>query len=275
MLKLALALFALTQAEPEQAGLTDAWFASAGAGSADLWLALEGQPLAINSAATDDGALELTLERFACASREILPPAGRPVSRLNMAANGQGDCIIRLEGQWSAAQAFLGEGGILVSLDGVAFSPVPLSPVAGAARTATDTSVAASPATEGTPETAQGTASAPNAPATSPAVVTAAGGACEQSAARLDDTPWDLAAMSGHGDCLAASGRTADAETLYERVLAFEPGHYGAALGLARLRAAQGDTAAAAALFQTAADSARTDGEALAARSAAQSLEER
>lgn len=278
MLILALALFALTQAEPEQAGLTDAWLADAGEGSADLWLALEGQPLSINSAATDDGALELTLERFACASREVLPPAGRPVSRLNMAANGQGGCVIRLEGQWSAAQAFLGEGGILVSLDGVAFSPVPLSPVAGAgagaARTAPDTNVAA-PASEGTPETVQGTASAPNAPATSPAVVTAAGGACEQSAARLDDTPWDLAAMSGHGDCLAASGRSADAETLYERVLAFEPGHYGAALGLARLRAAQGDTAAAAALFQTAADSARTDGEALAARGAAQSLEQR
>ena len=68
---------------------------------------------------------------------------------------------------------------------------------------------------------------------------------------------------------------TTDAATLYERVLAFEPGHYGAALGLARLRAAQGDTAAAAALFQTAADSARTDGEALAARSAADNLEDR
>jgi tetratricopeptide (TPR) repeat protein len=272
MFKLAFALLALNQAEPEPAAITDAWLASAGEGSADLWLALDGQPLAMTSSSRG-GALELELAGFACEARQILPPAGRPLTRLHTARSGEGGCTLVLEGQWSGAHAFLGEGGILVSLEGVALAPAPLSPVAGAAaaRAASDTGMAASDdaarAADAAPATRADAAAAP------PTSLAAAGGVCEQSGSRLEDTPWDLNAMSAHGDCLAGADRTGDAITLYERVLAFEPGHYGAALGLARLRAAQGDTAAAAELFRVAADSARTDGEALAARRAAGDLD--
>ena len=71
--------------------------------------------------------------------------------------------------------------------------------------------------------------------------------------------------------CLFDAGQRRDAETLYERVgWRFEPGHFAAALGLAQIRADAGAVEEARALFETAAAAARTDGEALAARSAAE-----
>jgi len=267
MLMMALSVLALTQAEPAGSSLRDAWLTPVEDGSADIWLALDAQPAAL-AASTADGALDLVLHEFPCEAREIIPPAARPVSRLSLAGNNEGGCAIRLEGQWGDASAVLGESGILVSLGGIEMGAMSLRPVAhAAARPSAETSSAAT-AEAGTsapaPETVTAGASG------RPVALASGGGACTQTADRLEDTPWDLSAMSAHGDCLAGSGSDDDAATIYERVLAFEPGHYGAALGLARLRAAQGDTAAAAQLFQTAAASARTDGEALAARQAAQ-----
>lgn len=274
MLIMALSVLALTQAEPQQAGLADAWLVNATGGAADVWLALDGQPSAL-TVGRSEGVLELSLEGFACETREVLPPAGRPVSRLALNGEGESGCLIRVEGHWRDAQAFLGEGGVLVALEGVSIAGAMLQPVIGAAasehsRAGPD---AASLATN--EQASREEILAPEVAASRPTALATGDGPCARSASRLEDTPWDLIAMSAHGDCLAGSGRTADAVTLYERVLAFEPGHYGAALGLARLRAAQGDMAAAAALFQTAADSARTDGEARAARSAAEELESR
>lgn len=277
MLILALALLALTPPEPPRAGLADAWLVNAGEGSADLWIALDGQPSAIRST-SDNGTLGLILEGFACEAREILPPPGRPVTRLQMDADQDGGCVISLEGQWREAQAFLGEGGVLVALEGVVLAASAVRPVVaqGATQGVASTDTPSSDQTAGTTGTSQPAGPAVTGPADArPTALTATGSVCTDSASRLEDTPWDLNAMSGHADCLAGSGATTDAATLYERVLAFEPGHYGAALGLARLRAAEGNTAAAAALFQTAAESARTDGEALAARGAAEELEDR
>lgn len=283
MLILALALLALTQAEPQGSGLTDAYLTNIRNGSADLWLAMDGQPSAL-TAQSGEGFLDIRVEGVACAGREIVPPSGRPVSRLVVSADPADGCSLRVHGQWADAQAFLGEAGVLVALDGVEVSPAGLVPVGPSAASG------GSPAS-GEPavgEDRSGEAGAQPGPATAPSpagtptgsgpgrpTALAGDGVCAGSASRLEDTPWDLNAMSAHADCLVREQRLADATTLYERVLAFEPGHYGAALGLARLRAAAGDREGAAELFQTAAEGARTDGEALAARQAAEELERR
>ncbi|MFC4724524.1 tetratricopeptide repeat protein [Glycocaulis abyssi] len=275
MLILVLTLLAQISPEPERSGLIDAYLTNVQAGSADVWLALDAQPSTL-TATGSDGRLDVVLEGFACEAREILPPSGRPVTRLQTGPGADGGCTIRLEGEWREAQAFLGEGGVLVALDGVELSAAPLRPVASAGTTSR-TPDQAGPAPSGqaqpAPDGARSAGDTAPSSAARPTALAAGGEACAQSASRLEDTPWDLNAMSSHADCLAGSNSTADAITLYERVLAFEPGHYGAALGLARMRAAQGDTAAASALFQTAAESARTDGEALAARHAAEELQ--
>ncbi|WP_429912238.1 tetratricopeptide repeat protein [Glycocaulis sp.] len=274
MLILVLTLLAQISPEPERSGLVDAYLTNVQAGSADIWLALDAQPLAL-AATGSDGRLDVVLDGFACEAREILPPAGRPVTRLQTGPGADGGCTIRLEGEWGEAQAFLGEGGVLVALEGVVLGAAPLRPVAsaGTSRTPDQAGPAPSAQTQPAPDATGPDGDTAPSSAARPTALAASGEACAQSASRLEDTPWDLNAMSSHADCLAGSDSTADAITLYERVLAFEPGHYGAALGLARLRAAQGDTAAASALFQTAAESARTDGEALAARHAAEELQ--
>ncbi|KPP80507.1 MAG: hypothetical protein HLUCCA04_12710 [Oceanicaulis sp. HLUCCA04] len=267
MLMMTLSAIALTQAEPAGSALRDAWLTPVEDGSADLWLALDGQPSALTVSASD-GALDLVLDAFPCIAREIIPPAARPVSRVSLAGNEEGGCTIRLEGRWGDASAILGDSGVLVSLGGIEMGAMSLRPVAQAVARPDPGASPAANAEAGTSAPALENTSS-DSPAR-PVSLASGGGACVQTAERLEDTPWDLGAMSAHGDCLAGSGNEDDAAVIYERVLAFEPGHYGAALGLARLRAAQGDTAAAAQLFQTAAASARTDGEALAARQAAQ-----
>ena len=97
---------------------------------------------------------------------------------------------------------------------------------------------------------------------------------CPDSAARLTDAPWDLNLLSTHADCLVSMGDSEGAVELYQRVLAFDPRHFQAALGLARILSDQGDHQAAAELFDTAASAARTDGQAVQARMAARRARE-
>ncbi|MGX6647274.1 tetratricopeptide repeat protein [Maricaulaceae bacterium MS644] len=99
-------------------------------------------------------------------------------------------------------------------------------------------------------------------------------GPCDAQASALADAPWDLDRLTDHADCLVEAGETRNAAGLYERVLAFQPEHFRAALGLARLREQSGRYADAARLFETAAGSAMTDGEALAASAAARRARE-
>jgi len=96
-------------------------------------------------------------------------------------------------------------------------------------------------------------------------------GPCDATAAAVQESPWDLDALTRHADCLAGLGPAArdNAAGLYERVLAFDPTHFRAAIGLARIREAQGRGQEAAQLYERAASAALTDGEALAARAAA------
>lgn len=100
-------------------------------------------------------------------------------------------------------------------------------------------------------------------------------GPCDAQAAALADAPWDLDLIVAQADCLVEAGERENAVGLYERVLAFEPEHFRAALGLARLREHAGRHEDAARLFEAAAGSALTDGEALAARAAARRARER
>ncbi|MEQ8434772.1 MAG: tetratricopeptide repeat protein [Oceanicaulis sp.] len=99
-------------------------------------------------------------------------------------------------------------------------------------------------------------------------------GPCDAQASALADAPWDLDRLTDQADCLVEAGETRNATGLYERVLAFQPEHFRAALGLARLRQQSGRYADAARLFETAAGSAMTDGEALAASAAARRARE-
>ncbi len=292
LLALAGALAAADTSEPSGLqGLSDARLVNVREGAADLWLALDSQPRTMEFS-TLDGAISLRLDGGACDARQIVPPAGRPVSRITLSGAGADSCDIRLDGQWETASAHLAEGGIIVALEGVAVSaasPV-LAPAArvterhatGSEGPATQTEAASATAaggetaTSSQTDTATGDVSAPQTGTASrgtPVSLTpSAGGVCAQTADNLEDTPWDLGVMAAHGNCLMEAGRTGDAQTLYERVLAFEPGHFAAALGLARIRASAGRLDEARELFQTAAGAARTDGEAMAARSAAEAL---
>jgi tetratricopeptide (TPR) repeat protein len=99
-------------------------------------------------------------------------------------------------------------------------------------------------------------------------------GPCDAQASALADAPWDLDRLTDQADCLVEAGEPRNAAGLYERVLAFQPEHFRAALGLARLRQQSGRHADAARLYETAAGSAMTDGEALAASAAARRARE-
>lgn len=97
----------------------------------------------------------------------------------------------------------------------------------------------------------------------------AASAPCDGTAARVQESPWDLDVLAAHADCLVTLGQRDNAAGLYERVLAFEPTHFRANIGLARIREAQGRGQEAAGLYERAASAAMTDGEALAAQDAA------
>lgn len=293
LLALAGALAAADTPEPTgPQGLSDARLVNVQGGAADLWLALDAQPASMEFA-TLDGAISLRIDGGVCDARQIIPPAGRPVTRITLSGAGTDGCDIRLEGQFETASAHLAEGGVIVALEGVAVSaasPVlapatriterrsdaSRSPATQAAAASVAAAAGSETATSSPADAATGDVSAPQTGASArgaPVSLTpSAGGVCAQTADNLEDTPWDLGAMALHGNCLMDAGRTADAATLYERVLAFEPGHFAAALGLARIRAGAGRLDEARELFQTAAGAARTDGEAMAARSAAEAL---
>lgn len=78
-----------------------------------------------------------------------------------------------------------------------------------------------------------------------------------------------MQALLAQARCFADSGEEASAALVLERILAFQPDQFDAALELGRIRESQGDAAAAQALYEQAAGSAMTDGQALRARAAA------
>lgn len=97
-------------------------------------------------------------------------------------------------------------------------------------------------------------------------------GLCQAEAEAVAASTWDIPLMTAYAQCLQGGGEVASATSLYEQILAFEPDHFQAALGLAGLKAEAGDRDEARQLYMEAARSARTDGDALRARALANAL---
>jgi hypothetical protein len=97
-------------------------------------------------------------------------------------------------------------------------------------------------------------------------------GPCDASAARVASSPWDLDALTVHADCLVEIGQVNNGAGLYERVLAFEPSHFRPRSALRVSASARAAAPRRRACLKTAANSALTDGQALAARQAADRL---
>lgn len=254
-----------------------------------LFVALDGAPERVEIDA--DGAVRLT--GWTASHRVIAPYGQAGFSRLIV----DGDRL-RFEGARPDA-AELRQGGVLLHLS-EAGAAMPTSharaPSAADAETHSAAAAGAEPVSdaqhhgrnsdggaayanaspdaglERTPAQAEPAAAAPSAPAHDGEPVA---GPCDAQAAALADAPWDLDLIVAQADCLVEAGERANAVGLYERVLAFEPEHFRAALGLARLREHAGRHEDAARLFEAAAGSALTDGEALAARAAARRARER
>ena len=92
-----------------------------------------------------------------------------------------------------------------------------------------------------------------------------AGNACAEADARIIDDPWDLDAMIVQAECARSDGNATEAAALLERVTAMDPERFSALLMLAEIQNERGDRDAARALYEMAAQAARTDGEAAAA----------
>ncbi len=310
------------------------------AGEQQLWIALEGQPEALDFQSAS-GRLTLTLSGFqALNARSITPAVNGSIARVDIEP-GQAGTRLTLEGTFAVAQAELRQGGILIDWSGGPYPYAvtqPAAPVAEAEPAAPHTAMArptgpsqaeptgetlyaiaepADPSPEPISQPRQGEGAAaqiatavpddapqrstprplsPTAPSDlepmADTLVTEVDpssvpgetalvevepdmpGPCDPTAAAVASSPWDLDGLAAHAACLIEIGETVNGAGLYERVLAFDPSHFQAALGLARLRERQGRRADAARLFETAADAALTDGQALAARQSARRLRE-
>lgn len=251
-------------AAPAGAELVDARLGEAGDGPA-LWLAFDTQPGAVRAAGEAPGIFEIDGVASPARVIEVALPAA--LERIALAPVDADTVRLTLGGAIAAAEAEVREGGVLIRLaeaEPAAAAPEPAPPARRAPRELR----------------APGDSPVEPAPAASPADADAArdagtvAGPCAATQVQIAASPWDLDALSGHAACLAGEGLTDQAIGLYERVLAFEPGHYQAAMGLARLRTQRGETSVARELFLEAARNARTDGEALQARAAARRLEE-
>lgn len=272
-------------------------------GRTQLWLAFGGQPQSVEI--QPGSGLVLHVDGVSLdQSRHIEPAVRGPVSALALSRAPNG-VSISISGAFSGGEAEVRDGGVLVTLTGVTGQSAPIRrspPRAPVSEQGAASAPAASPSSEpaassssssssSSPSFASETSSGPQDLASAPVSAGSAAGTqaqmrelggdlmidesvCPDSAARLVDAPWDLNLLSTHADCLVSLGDSEGAVALYQRVLAFDPRHFQAALGLARILSDQGDHQAAAELFETAASAARTDGQAVQARMAARRARE-
>lgn len=286
-----LALAALTAAAPAEAQLRDALLIERG-DAPHLWLAFGAQP----ASTFIEGGVLYVIGVESEAARTIIPASPAPFSVLNVEPEGDG---VRITLRGAAMEtAEVRAGGVWLTLDAqgwtapsaprvvaqrpaappaLASTPEPAPVDTGAGQAAPSDGPALpdppgeTPAAGPTPPPARTPAPSPATPAQRAAAVNPA---CAGVARELEDAPWDLDLIAAKGSCLAQAGDASEARTQFERVLAFEPEHVPAALGLARLKEAAGDRTGAAALYDIAARGARTDGEALEAMAAARRLRE-
>lgn len=293
-LTLLLAAASLGAAGPAHAQLRDVLLIER-EGGPHVWLAFDRQP----ASTFIEGGVLYVIGVESEASRLITPASPAPFSALRVEPEGDG-VRITLNGVALDA-ADIRAGGVWLTLDAQGwtarpaprvvaarpdpdappvrpYAPAPANPATSTAPPAPAASQPPSPgaapaAPEAGPEPAQASQPAPS-PATPAQRAAAVNPACAGVAQELEDAPWDLDLIAAQGSCLAQAGDGADAAVQFERVLAFEPEHARAALGLARLKEAAGELSAAAELYDIAARGARTDGEALEAMAAARRLRE-
>jgi hypothetical protein len=249
-----------------------------------VWIALDAMPNAM-SVQSSPGRVSLSLSGMTrVQAREIAPARAGPVTAVSIRPTGEGADLV-IEGRFLSADAVLRQGGVWIALDGGSLDDAVAATGQGFDQGAAARQVSVSPdpaarvASAGDPAQARasaGAAQAGSAPAQASSAPEAQvtsqpgmSGPCDATAGAVQESPWDLDALTRHGDCLVELGVRDNAAGLYERVLAFDPTHFRAAIGLARIREAQGRGDEAAALYERAANAALTDGEALAARAAA------
>lgn len=267
-----------------------------------VFVAMDETPSGLSFEASTD-QLSVALPGWSGAPRTISPYGPAGFSRLRVTADG-----FVLDGAPAGASAELVQGGVLLRLGGsdpaltadAAAEAMPAPRIYTIAQADSESAPAQAPASgeaapdpDARPEPARRQAwpadtgrtasaaelGAPNAASANAAPAAqaepdVAPGPCDAEAAALADAPWDLDLIVAQADCLLEAGERRNAAGLYERVLAFQPEHFRAALGLARLRQQAGRHGDAARLFETAAGSALTDGEALAAQAAARRARE-
>ncbi len=242
-----------------------------------LWLSFDAQPGAVATESAD-GSLTLRISGVAPERRRIEPSVGGLVRLITLEPQGAG-VVVRLAGGWTDAAAELRRGGVLVRFDprtsnsreparAPIAEPVPDVQADGSGPTVSEP-VAAAPAER------RAGAPAPIAQGPQDAVSGAGPQAgperlCPSESAVVDSDPWNLEALLAQARCFSEAGETGAAALVLERVLAFQPDQFDAALELGRIRERQGDLQAAQALYEQAAGSALTDGNALRARRAAQ-----
>ena len=264
----------LAAAASASADILDVRLLAPESGAARVWIALEETPESIALREDADGAVVI-LSGASVSDRTWRLREGGPVSSLRARMEG-GEAVLRLPAGFETAEAQRREGGVLLTFTGAARASAPAVAQADAGpvsrlASAEDLDRMRSmdrSRPEPAPETSE--PDPESEPEREPVPQTAAANACEETGAAMEASPWDIAAMTAHGACLTEAGEPGEAQLIYERVLAFEPDQFDAALALAEIRAARGDRAGASALFETAQSSARTDGEALAVRAAAE-----
>lgn len=258
-------------------------------GRTQLWLSFDAQPQAVSILPGEE--LVLTVDGVSSEEPRLIEPAVRgPVSALTLTPAPDG-VSISVTGAFSGGEVEVRQGGVLVTLLNVTGVSAPIRRAPPRTHVAEQTP-ATQPAQAEPAEVSAGSsdhdasAHAEDSPEMSAREPSSSGpvslsgdvvmdeSVCPDSAARLSDAPWDLNLLSTHADCLVSVGDSEGAVALYQRVLAFDPRHFQAALGLARILSDQGDHQAAAELFDTAASVARTDGQAVQARMAARRARE-
>lgn len=271
----ALCLFCLA-ATPARAELVDARISQREA-SGELWLAFDTQPQSVELTEGPEGAV-LRLTGVSSPVRVIDVAVDGAITRIALAPDG-GALRISLAGPFAAPLAELRRGGVLVRFEAdraaaVTAEPSPRPVPASDTTPEPEPDPAPAAPREQRPAAASPVAAAPASGPPAQLADETQAGPCEPTQAAIADSPWDLDGLTAHADCLAAEGLNDQAIGLYQRVLAFEPGHYAASMGLGRLQAERGSRETARDLFLEAARNAQTDSEALQARAAARRLED-
>lgn len=273
-----------------------------------IWIAFDEQPTALTSEVSESG-LVLTLDGVTVRPRAISPASDTLLAAVSVDPLPQGG-VVRLFASraWSGARAELRQGGVLVSMT---VGPAPQVHIAEAALVADhdERAAHASGAAMAYPDAGDAAASAqapdpvamariepdpvdPVEPAAPPAQraptdLFAQGndaasdassvmppGVCVSEARAVADSPWDDDMLYAQAACLNDAGYLAPAASIYEQMLAFEPENFRATVALAEIRVGQGDSNAAAELYNQATAYAISDAEAARARARLRALRE-